>query len=43
MNDVGTNTSDVVVEPARDRLITSTVEANAQTSIWIVDKMSPSG
>ena len=29
MNDVGTNTSDVVVGPARDRIRTSTVEANA--------------
>ena len=43
MNDVGTNTSDVVVEAARDRLRTSTVEANAQTSIPIVDVMLPSG
>ena len=43
MNDVGINTSDVVVEPARDRLRTSTVEANAQTSIPIVDIMLPSG
>ena len=43
MNDVGTNTSDVVVESARDRLRTSTVEANAQTSIPIVDIMLPSG
>ena len=37
MNDVGTNTLDVVVEPNRDRLRTSTMEANAQTSIPIVD------
>ena len=43
MNDVGTNTSDVVVEPARDKLRTSTVEVNAQTSIPIVDVMLPSG
>ena len=43
MNDVGTNTSDVVVEPDRDRLRTLTVEANAQTSIPIVDVMLPSG
>ena len=42
-NEVRTNTSDVVVEPARDRLRTSTVEANAQTSIPIVDVMLPSG
>ena len=42
MNDVGTNTLDVVVEPNRDRLRTSTMEANAQTSIPIVDVMLPS-
>ena len=43
MNDIGTNTSDVVVELARDRIRTSTIEANAQTSIPIVDVMIPSG
>ena len=43
MNDVWTNTSDVVVEPNRDRLRTSTMEANAQTSIPIVNIMLPSG
>ena len=43
MNDIGTNTLDVAVEPNRDRLRTSTVEANAQTSIPIVDIMLPSG
>ena len=43
MNDVGTNTLDVVVEPNRDRSRTSTMEANAQTSIPIVDVMLPSG
>ena len=43
MNNIGTNTLDVVVEPARDRLSTSTEEANAQTSITIVDVMLPSG
>ena len=43
VNNVRTNTSDVVVEPARERLRTSTVEANAQTSIPIVDVMLPSG
>ena len=43
VNDIGTNTLDVVVEPARDRLRTSTMEANAQTSISIVDVMLPSG
>ena len=42
-NEVGNNTLDVVVEPTRDRLRTSTVEANAQTSIPIVDVMLPSG
>ena len=43
MNDVGTNTLDVVVEPDRDRLRASIVEANAQTSIPIVDVMLLSG
>ena len=43
MNDVGTNTLHVVVEPNRDRLKISTVEASAQTSIPIIDAMLPSG
>ena len=43
MNDVETNTSDVAVEPNRDRLRTSTMEANAQTSIPIVDVILPPG
>ena len=43
MNDVETNTLDVVVELNRDRSRTSTMEANAQTSIPIVDIMIPSG
>ena len=43
MNDIRTNTSDVVVEPNRERLRTLTVETNAQTSIPIVDVMLPSG
>ena len=43
MNDIGTNTSDVEVEPNRDRSRTSTVEANAHTSILIVDVLLPSG
>ena len=42
-NKVGTNTLDVVIKPTRDRLRTLTVEANAQTSIPIVDAMLPSG
>ena len=42
MNNVGTNTSDVVVGPNRDRLKTSTMEANTQTSIPIVKVMLPS-
>ena len=42
MIDIGTNTLDVEVEPNRDRLRTSTMEANAQTSIPIVDIMLPS-
>ena len=37
MNDMGTNTSDVVVEPTRNGLRMSSMEANAQTSIPIVD------
>ena len=43
MKNVGANTLDVVVEPNRDRSRTSTMEANAQTSIPIVDVMLPSG
>ena len=43
MNDIGTNTSDVIVELTRDRARTSNVEANAQTSIPIVDMLLPSG
>ena len=39
----GTNTLDVEVEPNRDRLRTSTMEANAQTSIPIVNVILPSG
>ena len=43
INDIGTNTLDVVIEPNRDRLRTSTMEANDQTSIPIVDILLPSG
>ena len=43
MNDIGTNTSDVEVEPNRDRSRTSTVDANAYTSIPVVDISLPSG
>ena len=43
VNDVRTNTSDVAVESARDRIRTSNMEANAQSSIPIVDVMLPSG
>ena len=43
MIDIGTNILDVEVEPNRDKLRTLTVEANAQTSIPIVDIMLPSG
>ena len=39
MNDVGTNTLDVVVESNRDRLRTSTMETSAQTSMPTVDVM----
>ena len=42
MIDIGTNTLDVKVEPNRGRLRTTTMEANAQTSIPIVDVMLPS-
>ena len=41
MNYIGTNTLDVEVEPNRDRSRTSTVEANAHTSILIVDILLP--
>ena len=40
---MGTDTSDVEVRPHRDRVRTSTMDANAQTSIPIVDVMLPSG
>ena len=43
VNDIGTNTSDVVVESTRDRTRISNVETNAQTSIPIVDVLLPSG
>ena len=43
MNDIGTNTSDVVVESTRDRTRTLNMEENAQTSIPIVDVFLPSG
>ena len=38
-----TNTLDVEVRPHRDGVRTSTMDANAQTSIPIVDVMLPSG
>ena len=43
VNDIGTNTSDVVVESTRDRTRTSNIEANAQIFIPIVDVLLPSG
>ena len=43
MNDIRTNTSNVVVELTRNRTRTSNVEANAQTSIPIVNMLLPSG
>ena len=43
MNDIGINTSDVVIEPTRSGPRTSSMEANAQTSIPIVDALLPSG
>ena len=42
MNEVGTDTSNVVIEPTRSGLRTSSMEANAQTSIPIVDVSLPS-
>ena len=43
MNYMGTNTSDVVIEPTRIRPRMSSMEADAQTSIPIVDVLLPSG
>ena len=43
MVDIGTNSSDMVVESARDRIRASNMEANAQASIPIADVMLPSG
>ena len=43
MNDMGTNTSDVAIEPTRSGPRTSSMEANAQTSIPFVDVLLPSG
>ena len=43
VNDVRTNTSDVVVESARDMIRTSNMDANAQASIPIVNVMLPYG
>ena len=43
MNDVGTNTSDVIIEPNGERLRASTIEVHARTSIPIVDVLLPSG
>ena len=40
---MGTNTLDIEVRPHRDGVRTSTMDANAQTSIPIVDVMLPSG
>ena len=42
VNDIGTYTSDVVVESTRKRTRTSNIEANTQTSIPIVDVLLPS-
>ena len=43
MNDVGTNTSDVIIEPNGDRLRASMIGANACISIPIVYVLLPSG
>ena len=40
---MGTNTSDIKVRPHRDGARASTSDANAQTSLLIVDVMLPSG
>ena len=40
---MGTNTSDVVIEPTRSGLRTSSMEAIAQTSIPVGDVLLPSG
>ena len=40
---MGTNTSDIEVRPHRDGARASTSDANAQTSLQIVDVMLPSG
>ena len=40
---MGTNTSDIEVRPHRDGARASTLDANAQTSLPIVDVMLPSG
>ena len=39
---MGTNTSDVVIEPTRSGLRTSSMVANVQTSMPIVDVLLPS-
>ena len=41
--DIGTNTSDIEVRPHSDGARASTSDANAQTSLPIVDVMLPSG
>ena len=41
--DKGTNTSDIEVRPHRDGTRVSTSDANAQSSLSIVDVMLPSG
>ena len=41
--DMGTNTLDIEVRPHRDGTRVSTSDANAQTSLLIVDVMLPSG
>ena len=43
MTDMGTNTSDVVIEPTGSGPRSSCMEANAQTFIPIVDILLPSG
>ena len=43
MMDMGTNTSDIEVRPHRDGARASTLDANTQPSLLLVDVMLPSG
>ena len=43
MTDIGTNTLDIEVRPHRDGTRASTLDANAQPPLLLVDVMLPSG